>query len=227
MPVILAYVTYSSSGRDPRGEGVVLDLLARKARGASSEAAAANILRDALGSAATIYRNAVFLDETGHGGVVDVDLLVVASGGVVPVGVTSTASGVFSRRGNRLTGHEGASRQVRQLSSSLRQLSASCVGRLTAVAGLPLFAVLALDGLIDEQLRRHATFDVCGSPPIPRAIEVVGLAHLGGYLRGRLEHHRAQPEVARSICRQLERHVISTRREADPAPTAYETKVSR
>lgn len=184
---------------------------ARRGRiGSHSEVKASDAIFDSIPGRVRIYGNVQFGDESHNAGEADLDLLVLTPHGVVAVGVTSSRSGVFERSANRLSlAHAGCGRQVPQLSRSFRTLAASCVGRLAATSGLPMHAVLALDGKIGPRLRRQPWFSIEGRPCVHRGIDVVAVSDLGGFIRGRLAGGPCRAETMRVMADQLERAVLT------------------
>jgi hypothetical protein len=154
--------------------------------GEAAEGAALACLLEAVPGRVTAYRNVFFSGETMHeAAMADLDLLVMTQSHIYAIGVTATRHGPFGKRQGRLVGHPGAARQVRQMTTSFRTLGASCVGRLAAITGIPLAAVLALQGEWSEQLRAQPYFDLGGVPNVTRGIDVVRVQDLGGFVRGR------------------------------------------
>ena len=169
-----------------------------------------------------LYTGLVFQDETECISA-DVDLMLITPYGIAVVGMTGSQNAAFTRRGNELVAHEGAARQVRNLSNSYRRMVASCVGRLALTAGMPIFPVLALEGRVAESLRSQPWFDLDGSVPVRRAIDVVEVADLGGYVRARLRDNPCRAESMIEIDRQLTRRVMAS---FDSRHTRPQTKPS-
>jgi hypothetical protein len=192
---------FEPDGSDRRRRGLI---------GSQSEAKASEAIFDAVPGRLRIYGNVQFGDETPQATEADLDLLVLTPHGVVAVAVTGSRSGVFERHANRLAvAHAGCDRQVPQLSRSFRTLAASCVGRLAATSGLPMHAVLALDGQIGPRLRSQPWFSIEGRPCIHRGIDVVALTDLGGFIRGRLTGGPCRADAMRVMADQLERAVLT------------------
>lgn len=177
--------------------------------GASTVARVAKSIADAVPDRVAVYPNAVVIDECGDSPPGDIDLVVVTKRGLLVIAVTGTREGTFGRRSNRLTGHPGTDRQVRQLERATRQLAASAAGRMATAGALPVLPLLVLDGPMSTGLRRRPWFDLEGTPFVARGIQVVSACDVGGYVRGRLSHGTCRAETQRAIEQTLERAVLS------------------
>ncbi len=177
--------------------------------GSATVARVAQTIADAVPEHVAMYPNAVIMDECGDAPPGDVDLVAVTRRGLFVMAVTGTRDGTFGRQQNKLTGHPGASRQVRQLEHSVRQLAASAAGRLATSGGLPVIPLLVLDGEMSSALAKRPWFDLVTHPFVARGIQVVRARDVGGYVRGRLSHGTCRAEVQQAIERSLEKAVLA------------------
>lgn len=177
--------------------------------GSATVARVAQTIAEAVPERVAIYPNAVIMDECGDAPPGDVDLVAVTKRGLFVIAVTGTRDGTFGRQQNKLTGHPGASRQVRQLEHSVRQLAASAVGRLATSGGVPVIPLLVLEGDMSSALRKRPWFDLESPPFVARGIQVIGARDVGGYVRGRLAHGTCRAEVQKAIEGSLEKAVLA------------------